>query len=203
MIYPNPQIYPHLKAIFVHVPKSAGTSIERRLRENNSVVVGGHTTAEGFRKKYPDVFNDYYKFAVVRHPADRFISAFYYLLNSPINVNLNNKIVHECATLDNFTRCVETKPDIISRIVHLFPQHHFICDTQDHILVNDLYRFENLPAEWLRICQKIGLPLEPLEILNPSSRGQFDKANKSRLAELVNSLYRKDFDLFGFDSESC
>ncbi|MFC5458178.1 sulfotransferase family 2 domain-containing protein [Prosthecobacter fluviatilis] len=201
MIYPNPQIYPHLKTIFVHVPKTAGTSIEKRLRENNGVVVGGHTTAEGFRKKYPGVFDDYYKFAVVRHPLSRFVSAFFYLLDRPINLNLRNKIVHECATLDTFISCVEQKPDVISQIVHLFPQHTFICDAQDRVLVNDVYKFENLPEEWLRICQTIGLPHEPLDILNPSSAGQLEIANKSRLVDLVTSLYRKDFELFGFNSK--
>jgi len=201
MIYPNPQIYAHLKTIFVHVPKAAGTSIEKRLRENNNVVVGGHTTAEGFREKYPGVFDDYYKFAVVRHPLSRFVSAFSYLLDRPINVNLRNKIVHECATLDDFTSCVEAKPDLISQIVHLFPQHKFICDAQDRILVNDVYRFEKLPEEWLRICQTIGLRHEPLEMLNPSSAGKLEMVNKSRLVGLVTSLYRKDFELFGFDSE--
>lgn len=201
MIYPNPQIYPHLKTIFVHVPKTAGTSIETRLRENNSVVVGGHTTAEGFRKKYPDVFNDYYKFAVVRHPAERFASAFYYLLKHPIHEALNNEIVHQFATLDKFARHVEANPGIIRRIVHLLPQHEFICDAQDRILVDNLCRFENLPEDWLRTCHAIGLPPVPLEKLNSSFRDETRKYDKHGIGELAKALYRKDFDLFGFDSE--
>ncbi len=89
MVYPNPQIYPHLKAIFVHVPKTGGTSIERTLRESPEQVVGGHTTALGYRKKFPDEFAEFFTFAVVRHPATRFLSAWRYLRAMPVNPALN------------------------------------------------------------------------------------------------------------------
>lgn len=78
MVYPNPQIYDHLRAIFVHVPKCAGTSIENALKESQDRVVGGHTTALGYLRAFPEKFRDYFKFAIVRHPADRLVSAFNY-----------------------------------------------------------------------------------------------------------------------------
>ena len=47
-MYPNPQIYNNLKCIFVHIPKTAGTSIEQCLKDSNDVdqIVGGHTTCQ-------------------------------------------------------------------------------------------------------------------------------------------------------------
>src|SRR5437588_5671820 len=74
MLYPNPQIYHRLKTIFVHVPKTAGTSIERHLQMQDcaSGPIGGHTTASAFQRHFPDAFGEYFKFAVVREPVDRF-----------------------------------------------------------------------------------------------------------------------------------
>ena len=68
MLYPKPQIYHDLKAIFVHVPKTAGTSIERQLAESSGIEIGGHTTAPAFRRAYPKEFASYFKFTVVREP---------------------------------------------------------------------------------------------------------------------------------------
>ena len=73
MLYPNPQIYHHLKTIFVHVPKAARTSIEKHLRKTDQDVVGGHTTALAYRRKYPEEFATYFKFTVVRDPKQKLV----------------------------------------------------------------------------------------------------------------------------------
>ena len=51
-MYKNPQIYKNLKCIFVHVPKTAGTSIENSIRDINdkNQVIGGHSTSDSLLK---------------------------------------------------------------------------------------------------------------------------------------------------------
>ena len=88
------------KCIFVHIPKTAGTSIENviwplksdRVVENlwmgivkpyyNKYQTGGlqHLTSNEIKREVgSDVFNSYYKFSVIRNPWDIGVSQFVYM----------------------------------------------------------------------------------------------------------------------------
>ena len=203
MIYPNPQIYHHIKTIFVHVPKAAGTSIERHLRKSEKDVVGGHTTALGFRRKYPEEFASYFKFAVVREPVERFISAYRYLKQMPVHAALNNQIVHDCESIEEFVEKARASPAILEKIVHLLPQHRFVCDPQGAILVDSVFRFENLENAWVAICGRVGIPHVPLRRLNPSLPALGNAKITGEVLSLVRTVYSPDFELFGYDAQKC
>jgi len=196
MLYPNPQIYHHLKTIFVHVPKTAGTSIERRLRQTDKDVVGGHTTALAYRKEYPE-FASYFKFAVVRDPVDRFISAYSYLRQMPVSAALRNQIVHNCQSMDQFAAKARASSRTLANIIHLLPQHQFVCGRNGEILADSVYRFENLENAWREICGRLGIRPEPLAILNPSRRIAKEEVTEEVLS-LVRNLYARDFELFAY-----
>ena len=81
------QISDKHKCIFIHVPKAAGSSVETSeifedQRIKTGEYVGGHTTALEYRETYPGKFKNYFKFAFVRNPYSRLVSAFSYLSNS-------------------------------------------------------------------------------------------------------------------------
>jgi Sulfotransferase family len=197
MLYPNPQIYHHLKTIFVHVPKAAGTSIEKHLRQTDKDVVGGHTTALAYRRKYPVEFATYFKFAVVREPLDRFVSAYWYLRQMAVHSALNNQIVHDSESIDHFAEKIKASPGIVGNIVRLMPQHLFICDQKGEVLVDSVFRFENLKAAWREICGRAGIPAEPLAKLNPSLRASKEEATQA-VQLVVRRAYERDFELFGY-----
>jgi hypothetical protein len=202
VIYPHPQIYHHLKTIFVHVPKAAGTAVEQTLRLLPTDVVGGHTTALGFQQKYGALFDQYYKFALVRHPVDRFISAFYYLLQRSVHPALENATVHTAGNLEAFLDLLDADPLAIRRIVHFLPQHVFLCDAQGGVLVDSLYRFEALPDAWEEICRRIGLPHRELRKVNASSHRPWEEQATPRLVEFVESYYARDFELLDYSRDS-
>jgi hypothetical protein len=58
------------KFIFVHVPKTGGTSIESLLDLSGAK----HNTARQYRNFFPDVWKRYFSFAFVRNPWDRVLS---------------------------------------------------------------------------------------------------------------------------------
>lgn len=200
MVYPNPQIYHDLKAIFVHVPKAAGTSIENTLLKYDRIkLCGGHTTAVGYKRMYPDLFQGYYKFSVVRHPVDRFLSAYSYLISRPINDGLANRVVHECGDIQSFIDKVLSDPAVLDQIVHFLPQKKFICDENGGILVDSVFKFELLDEAWLEISDRLGFAYQPLPKLNPSPRLDDRDGLAGRIHDLMQKVYRDDFSIFQYE----
>ena len=81
------------KYIFVHIPKTGGTSIEHQFRVNDAMVYTCRDAtwsiddklkhASCFRIKKlvgAQVYKEYYKWAIVRNPFDRMISAWWHAL---------------------------------------------------------------------------------------------------------------------------
>ena len=75
------------KCIFIHIPKTAGESIEIALSGKTFNQPGKeydghpekHWSAKKIKQVYPKEFANYFKFSIVRNPWDRFLSWVYYL----------------------------------------------------------------------------------------------------------------------------
>lgn len=201
MLYPNPQIFHHHRAIFVHICKTAGTSVERTLVEPGQIT-GGHTTAAAFCHKWPQEWRDYFTFTVVRDPVSRFLSAYSYLVGQADHPALMNDRVKAHPTLESFVAAFE-QDKILQSIVHFMPQHEFVCDQHGAILVDYVARYEDLPGEWAYICRVIGIEVE-LPALNVS-KNSFPATDQVKA--MVQRVFAKDYELLNFPvaqiSEMC
>ncbi len=65
------------KLIFIHIPKTAGTSLQELLF--NKKIFNAHRKSLKIIKKIGR-YNDYYKFAIVRNPFDRLVSIYHYYI---------------------------------------------------------------------------------------------------------------------------
>ena len=79
------------RVIFIHIPRCAGTTIERMFLgmdfwDVNPVMK--HATSSVYRKFYARYWKDYYKFSIVRNPYDRFRSMWKH--GSEYKLKLNN-----------------------------------------------------------------------------------------------------------------
>lgn len=191
MLFPNPQKFDHLRCFFVHCPKCAGTSIEQTLKAQGQTV-GGHSTAQAMRNRWPQEWGNYFKFAILRDPVERFLSAWRYLRQQNIHPNLGNAQIHTLRTLECFLDALEADPVIIERIVHLMPQSAFVCDANGSVMVST-FVYEDLPESWRRICLILGIS-KPLPLLNVSTH---DTERTERAEEMVRRLYAKDYELCG------
>jgi len=69
-------ILPHKKIIFIHIPRTGGTSVEKYFNFKPSVDWKIKTAQHLTLKEYGDHYelDDYFKFSIVRNPWDRLIS---------------------------------------------------------------------------------------------------------------------------------
>ncbi len=189
------------QSVFVHIPKAAGTSVSQALYGCQV----GHVGAEVFRAADPERFERYYSFTVVRHPEDRFLSAFRYLQaggGTPADRAFRDRhltrLPHRKAVLEQFA--YEARGAGWGRLLdwgHFRPQHRFIA-VDGAILVDQVIRLDDLDVAFPRLSERIlGAP-SPLPRLNRSDGTKEDGLDEAERA-LVGEIYAEDFKLLGFD----
>ena len=157
--------------IFIKTRKTAGTSIEVELSRqcgtddivtpifpensghrprNYSGRLGhfyNHMSASEVRALIDaDLYRDSFKFCFERHPVDKCLSHFGMLLNSPYH------------RTDDAPRSWD---EYVER--GAFPvDDHLYTDDAGRLIVDEIYRFDELPSAWASICRQLGLPATPL-----------------------------------------
>jgi chondroitin 4-sulfotransferase 11 len=172
------------RTIFVHIPKTAGTSVESVLGMHGDKADIGirpyfnqqidrehlygqdlqHMTAADLKQvlQQDGIFDSYFKFAIVRNPWDRLVSVFAWTNLKWANAQeLTDKefeaSVRELHALFITARAAGQAPRVGP---HLWPQVHFLVDRDRKPLLNYIARHENLAADWARIRTHIGVNAE-------------------------------------------
>ena len=194
--------------IFIHIPKTAGTSIEaslgmhgdlnfvgykpyvRQTKNKNCLFGKGlqHLTALQIKKRIKN-YDDYFKFTFVRNPWDRVVSAVFWRANG-----LGS------AKLDADTSKASFKKELQSvdmTSAHFKPQLSYIRH-RGNLLVDFIGRFENLTEDADRIGKKVFFDF-PLEHRMKSCRKHYTEYYDDETRELVSNYYAKDIEYFGYE----
>lgn len=188
--------FDELNAIFVHVPKSAGTSVALSMFGE----LPYHYTASQYRVIFGRrTFNSYFKFAFVRNPWDRLYSAYRYLKAGGWNDNDKAWFRDNVSHLPSFDHFVNDwlSQDHLHAHMHFRPQYEFICDRRGRVLVDYLGYFETLSDDFNIVAEKIGSEAR-LAHRNASPRDDYRRAYTPETRQIVAQLYARDIELFGY-----
>ena len=170
------------KAVFVHIPKNAGTSIEA-LFANNSFKIQPykHANIHEIKKKFPEIYNSYRKFTIIRNPYDKMVSWYFYLKKQ---VGIDNKIIE-------FSKWIK-EPSKLWHIndpaYFLDPQYTWLDDTVT------LIKYENLDEELNKFFGKdINLP-----ITNKSDHNHFASYYDKESSNIIYDRYKEDFEKYNY-----
>lgn len=200
------------KVLFIHIPRTGGTSIERLIGlpftpDNLCGVINNkalqHMTAKEIRNRIgADEFNYYWKFSVVRHPYTRMVSEFHW--RPKVQVRQFPKLKFGSNFIQFLTRVKSiVKNNKYSDSVfhdHFIPQYKYLTIDDDDKLVTDyVIRFENLVSEFEVVKEKLG---SDKSLIKCQSSGYSNMDSRSILTpkakKLIQEIYAKDFELFGF-----
>jgi hypothetical protein len=157
--------------VFVHIPKCAGTTIEKimgtsthkeyycpwKQRRVGSRKTYQHFTYMELKEELDIEWNDYYVFSVVRNPYERFVSEY----NFRKNIFLTTGIPSD--NPQSFEKFVENLKDRVPRRTARFDGH---LETQSSYLKNknkkieksiNIFKFENLAPCWEVLEKKTGV----------------------------------------------
>lgn len=191
--------------IFVHIPKTGGTSIEHALEiprgdfscfnsgmdvlitYNKKKLVTTHAPAQLIKMFFPSIFTSFVKFTVVRNPYNRIVSQYFF-----------NAWMHKfdvsISGFRDWVRDYYSKPIAYVRSSQYdFIYHNGVC------LVDKIIKFENLENEFNDFCTKFNINAKPLTKQNVSNytidkKDLLTEENK----EFIYSTFKIDFETFNY-----
>lgn len=170
------------RAIFVHVVKTAGVSIEKQFEQPTH----DHRTVQEYRQLLGDRYRDYFSFTIVRNPWDKMVSQ--YSFNA-------HKWVPEGTTFAEYIRLFAAG----ERISRYSPFHlPCITDAEGAIAVDYIGRFEALEDSMRHVYEQLGLPYRKLPHENRSNRKDYRLYYDDESAQIVGRLFKDEIELFGY-----
>lgn len=211
-----PVSHPH-RCVFVHIPKTGGTSIEHLLGvfrdwrlEDCDCWFGRIQSAEllqyGWITRYlqhlswqelacllpATVIEGYFCFSFVRNPWDRMVSI--YSNPDPDLLQMARGAGLELAGL-SFTDFVLATRELSH--VHLLAQSRFITDASGAVAVNFLGRFERFGTDMQTVLDQLGLTLD-LPHLNRSCHTAYRDYYTAQTRVEIARRYEQDVDLLRY-----
>jgi hypothetical protein len=201
------------RCIFVHIPKTGGSSIEDVLwpgqrtgkdlwmgfvsRFANKYQTGGlqHLLARQIRLEVgTDVFDQYFKFAFVRNPWDRAISQYASMVRRP---DLREYIgMKEDSSFADYLKMIERRSH-----VQWEKQIEFVQDESGRVVVDFVGRFERLAQDARIVFDRLGLSDAQLPHSNPSSHRPYREYFSGDARDQIRRLYARDIERFGYSYE--
>jgi hypothetical protein len=193
--------------LFVHIPKTAGNSIQSVLRDysedelvalrseqdgierfglrNPRYKIKKHSTlAEYYAALGEEKFGELYKFACVRNPWDRMAS--YYFTPTQNTVAWDpkkfQKVIDKALPVADYLRLDERDNDPFEN-------------------VNYIMRFENLVEDFRTVCNALGISPMALPLYNRSDREHYSRYYNDQLRELVHARFAAEIERFGYTFE--
>jgi hypothetical protein len=168
------------KLIFLHIPRTGGTSI-RSLFNIDPVL--GCFSAKMMKQQLGDKYNDYRSFTVVRNPWDRAVSLYYFL---------TKKRPQPFATW--ITNTYGPLPLKDSWYIE-----HWLSDENGKLAVNDILRYENYEAEVSALLGNYGIS-GPLPHLNQTEgRTNYQSYYNAYTKDVIYQNHVKDIKQLGYE----
>jgi hypothetical protein len=192
--------------LFVHIPKTAGNSIQTILRHysedeivtlradqdgierfglrNPNYKIKKHSTLAEYRAALGEArFRDLYKFTCVRNPWDRMVS--YYFGTTLVQAwdrKEFKKLILKAVSVTDYLRLDKGESDPFGNV--------------DYVM-----RFENLTDDFRTVSAKLGIPATRLPQYNRSNREHYSKYYDTELRELIRKRFAPEIDRFGYAFE--
>lgn len=198
------------KIVFIHIPKTGGSSIEHYfgLNHRNKFMSGHnaynedgisfalqHVRARDFKILRPEEFESYFKFSFVRNPYDRVISEYFY------NQGRKKFMLDEFRTwFKNFY--------LVPKQDHALSQFDYLYNEEGDLLVDFVGKLENLKADVSKICHLSGnldllpknLPHERVKNNRPPGMVA-EHILQREDKDMINELFENDFKYFNYSME--
>ena len=181
------------KFIFIHIPKTAGTSLCNIFLKEKAYIhtkkgryYQSHVSVKDLEITNSDELDKYFTFSFVRNPWDIMVS--WYKFRKCRNLSFD-KFLTEYKIKNKYTYWL---PETLY-------QTDFLLDENDNPLVDFIGRFENLQQDFNIICDKIGIPHQKLPHKNKTKHKHYTEYYDDETRQIVAEKFAKDIEYFGYE----
>ena len=178
-------------ALFVHINKTAGSSIERAL----GMPFQHRTALEFIDLVGPERWDRCFTFAFVRNPWERVLSHYRYRVKTnqtglgTVQISFGEWVRRTYGDQD---------PRYWDQPRMFMAQSNWLCDATGDVLVDFVGRFERLERDFAEVCRRLGRKTE-LPHLKPSGpRNHYAAHYDAESRAIVADRFAKDIERFGY-----
>lgn len=178
--------------IFIHIPKTGGSSILHALNIHNYCC---HEPIS----RYPNYLTqNVFKFAFVRNPFDRILSAYIYLtggFGNEYDAAFAQANLDHFKNFNEFIKEFEINTELQSWL-HFQSVFNFIDGPMDFI-----GKYENIQTDFNAVCDHIGLIRIPLEHKNSSNHKHYSTYYNKKSIKIIEKIFCRELDEFDYAFE--
>ena len=189
------------KSIFVHIQKTAGTSIEEAMRKDDPAIAGNahsgrrHLKAREIQALVrPEIWAGYYKFAFVRNPWDRLVSWYCMCVQSKAPNRFARYVIDNAPTFRDFI--TKTTTGMGEKTTH--DQLDFLTDANGNLIVDFVGRYESLADDYARVKERLHLTHD-LARANESAHTDYRDYYTAETRDIVARRFARDIRHFGYE----
>ena len=184
------------KFVFIHPPKTAGSSICFALKDygtglsfsedtgnaifDGSITIRKHANVQLIKERLGSDWSEYKKFSVVRNPWDRYVSVYFWLKH------LNHEQVEG----------LDFRDFILGR--SRLNSCYEYCQINDELVVDKVLRYENLEEEFGALCDEWSLVATPLTQCNQINRPHYSHFYNKETRDMVAERMKTDIEFFNY-----
>lgn len=184
------------KFIFVHIPRTGGSSLERTLGQGittdertkylgNTDFAEKHAGLAYYYKQYPAEFAEFFKFTIIRNPFDRLVSQWIW----------RTTMVKDLEGM-SFKEFIISRPAKMKISDKLKIPEVSINDSIN--LLDYIGRFEDLHNTYDYVFKKINVPQLEILHINKTNHKVYREYYTPELVDIVMAKYEDDIKLFGY-----
>lgn len=180
-----------LNHVFIHVPKTGGTSMERQPWVGGN----GHANILGLRDQFTgsqEQWDSMFKWGFVRDPVARFCSTHRAFLQHGNETGIPESI-------DEWVKYFE-KPSHLWTWAHTIPQYNFLYYPDGKRGVDYIGQVEHIQSDWEFVCRKVGQEPIKLESLNQTTLEGWAAPSEDTIRR-IKWLYSMDYILLGYTTD--
>lgn len=206
-----PTILPKQKLIFIHIPKTGGSSVANALE--NLCDRDKKIAAQPLGKLQPNrhlkakevkyllgekIWYEFFSFAFVRNPWDLMVSQYHWWLQKASQYPGCRKDVEKIKRMGNFTNFLNSKYG--QKMFHDTTGNMFDWISEDEKIVVDFVgKFENFQSDLDEVCQSLNIEPIKLPHTNKTKRKPYQDYYNEETKQFVAHRFQKTIEMFGYE----
>lgn len=201
------------KFLFVHIQKTAGTSLTRHLKQHIpdiTPVLRPHDPISSAEKQLQMSLGQYFKAAFVRNPFDRLVSWYSMIEHHGVLLTEKEKretpcynkiwqhVLSESNNFEEFILNCQHAEDRSGWKPFLYNQIDYLKDTSGQINADFIGRFENITQDIAKLCRVLGITETKIPHTNKSTHANYRAYYSPHTRAIIEQRFALDLEYFGY-----